>query len=1833
MVEAVSILEPARPAQDEGKKACDEQVMDCFRPPITGALRNNLLDYPKEDVVDGCTATAHVAYACSDAAFLFPITPSSSMAEAYEAWSAQGRKNIFGKACAAKPLQSEAGAAGSVHGSLSVGALSTTFTASQGLLLMIPPMYKIAGELIPAVFHVAARAIATQALSIFGDHSDVMAIRQCGWALLSSASVQEAQDLAMIAHMATLKASVPFVHFFDGFRTSHELQKISILNYNQIRDMIDFDLVHSFRQRALNPMKPYVKGTAQGPEVYFQNVEVANKYYDRVPAIVEEAMATFAKHVGRSYELFRYYGAEDAEIVLVIMGAGGPVVEEVIDKLAEQGEKVGLITVKLFRPWKLERFAAKIPKTCKRMCVLDRSKENGALGEPLYVDVAASLQACKLNDVSVINGRYGLGSKDFTPAMVMAVIKNTRSSSPTSPFVVGIDDDLTNLSLDYKIFKIDTVPLGTTECMFWGMGSDGTVGANKNVIKIIGSNTPLKVQGYFAYSAHKAGGITVSHLRFGPSEIRSQYLLQTANYVAVHRMQYIAKYDVGQYLKEGGTFVLNTHWTPAELETEIPAKLKRHIAAKKASFYVVDANKVAADNGMGRRINNVLMTSFFKLSGVLPFEEAITLFKKAIQQTYGKKGQHVVDANWKCVDAAAAATSLYEYDAAAWASAVDELEAADPNRNTTLAVPQVPDFVHGVMLALERMEGDSLPTSSFEPFAGGVLPPGTAGFEKRAIALNVPVVDMDKCTQCNHCAFVCPHAAIRPFLIDDDEAERAPADFVMKKCKAPQALQAFQYRIQVSPYDCTGCQLCAIACPDEALTMTALEAAEKIEEPNWNFAINLKDRTELVPADQRMTLKGSQFCTPMIEFSGACEACGETPYIKLLTQLFGERLIIANATGCSTIYAATYPANAYTVNQKGYGPAWANSLYEDNAEFGYGMAVATAHRRDQLRDTVQEALSDESCTNVMSVQLRSHLSEWLLNWLDAATCQRVFEATEDLLEKEQHAHGYIRSINQEKTLLPRISQWLIGGDGWAYDIGFGGLDHVIASGVDVNFLVLDTQCYSNTGGQQSKATTAGAVAKFASGGRYRHAKDLGSLCMVYEDVYVATCASSANMSQTVRAFVEAEAYNGPSVIIAYSPCIEHQYIKPFSLQLEHCKLAVDSGFWPLYRYNPALMSKGENPFQLDSKKIKADIVSLMRKENRFGILRRQNPKLAAELEINLRDWATQRVKNLQIRAAGFAGGAPLASGDAVDWNVVYGTDTGNTEEVAKRVSAMLRDRGLSSALRPLDDFSLEDMAAMKNVVLLCSTCGQGALPEMAHALWHEMEEEKDTKVLANVNFACMGLGDSSYVFYNSAAIGFDKKMEELGAKRILPCGLGDDQAEEGYETGLGEWMGNFVIEAKLPEEKNVSDQPPEPLTTIVRLGECETLSCKPDSVSVHQGGCLVTMVENRRMTPEDYDVDIRHVEYDLGNTGFKYARGDSMAMFPTNGEAEVMDFCRYYGFNPHQIVEIKSANEKVKLEPKLEALLAERMTIYQLFSEVLDLFAKPNRAFYQNFYKYVTDPEEKKVAKSLLADKETLTKMTREDYVHYFDVFKRFPSSKVNVTLENLIGLVPVIKVRYYSIASAQKYVGANKLQLCIGVVDFTTKSGEKRLGRCTGYVARAHNVLPLKVCAMLKPTAFNLPPNDMAPIIVAGMGTGLAPFRAFIQHKAYLKRSGKNVGPMTVYFGCRYKAKDYLYSEELEAFEKEGVIDDLKCAFSRDQKEKFYIQHAIKADPALLYKRLVTEDGYFYLCGSAKQVPIDIRAAVRSVLCTEGGMTDAAAEELITQWQIKGKYNLEAWS
>jgi len=1146
--------------------------------------------------MDGNMAAAYVAYAFTEVAAIYPITPSSTMGEYIDEWAAHGRKNIFGQVVSVRELQSEGGASGAVHGSLAAGSLASTFTASQGLLLMIPNMYKISGELLPGVFHVSARTVATHALSIFGDHSDVMAVRQTGFGLLASGSIQEIMDLAGVAHLSAIKSRVPFLHFFDGFRSSHEIQKIEVIEYEDFKKLIDEDALRQFRERALNPEHPVTRGTAQNPDIFFQARESSNSFYSKVPEIVLDYMSKISKLTGREYKPFNYVGAKDAEYVIVAMGSVTDTIDETVEYLNKSGEKVGVVKVHLYRPFSTEFFLQSIPKTARKIAVLDRTKEPGAIGEPLYLDVKTVFYEVEDKPV-IVGGRYGLGSKDTTPGQIKAVFDNLKLSSPKNGFTIGINDDVTHTSLEVRE-EIETAPKGTIRCKFWGLGSDGTVGANKNAIKIIGDNTDLYAQGYFAYDSKKSGGLTISHLRFGKNPIRSTYLISDADFVACHNQAYIGQYDLLKGLKDGGTFLLNCQWSDRDLDGKLPASIKKYLCGHNIDFYIIDATDIAAEIGLGSRINMIMQSAFFKLAKVIPLDDAVKYMKEAIKKTYGKKGEKIVQMNYQAVDRGIESLKKVKIPDS-WK---DTVEVED------VAGAQEPEFIKNILRVINRQEGDSIPVSAFIGVEDGTFPQGTAAYEKRGIAVNVPEWQKDNCIQCNQCSYVCPHAVIRPVLLTGEEVKNAPEKFETVEAKG-KGLEQFAYRIQVSTLDCTGCGNCANICPakNKALVMKPLDTQE-VQIRNWDFASKIPVKENVVPAD---TVKGSQFRIPLFEFSGACGGCGETPYAKLVTQLFGDRMLITNATGCSSIWGGSAPSAPYTTNAKGKGPAWANSLFEDNAEYGYGMVLAIK----QLRNKIEDYMRELSEMNIDPLAKKA-ISEWITGKEDdeanrESTARILKLLGGDLGDKKANELG--EKILELKDYLIKKSVWAFGGDGWAYDIGYGGLDHVLASGENINVLVFDTEVYSNTGGQASKATPLGAVAKFAASGKKVKKKDLGLMVMSYGYVYVAQIAMGASQKQTIRTFIEAERYNGPSLVIAYSPCINHGIYAGMGCTQLREKQAVDAGYWHLYRYNPELKKEGKNPFILDSKEPTESFKEFLMGEVRYASLTKTFPEIARDL--------------------------------------------------------------------------------------------------------------------------------------------------------------------------------------------------------------------------------------------------------------------------------------------------------------------------------------------------------------------------------------------------------------------------------------------------------------------------------------------------------------------------------------------------------------------------------------------------------------------------------------------
>jgi len=1148
----------------------------------------------KIETMDGNQAAAYASYALTEVASIYPITPSTPMAEAIDEWSAHGKKNIFDQEVRVVEMQSEAGAVAAMRGALQSGALASTYTSAQGLLMMIPSLYKMAGELLPGVLHVAARSVAAQALSIFGDHQDVMACRQTGVAMLASTNVQETMDLGIIAHLSAIKSRVPFLHFFDGFRTSHEYQKIGVVGYEDIKKLVDFDAVEEFRNRALSPEHPVVRGTTQNPDIYFQQRESANPFYNAIPEIVQGYMDSLGEITGRKYKLFDYYGAKDAEYVIIAMGSASDTIYETVDYLNARGEKVGTVRVRLYRPFSETHLLNVIPKTVKKIAVLDRTKEPGAVGEPLYLDVVKAFKNHE-NLPIIVGGRYGLSSKDTRPSQIVAVFDNLKEAKPKDRFTIGIVDDVTHTSLPEGDI-IDTTPEGTTSCRIWGLGSDGTIGANKTAIKIIGDNTDMYVQAYFSYDSKKSGGTTVSHLRFGPKPLRSPYLVYNADYVACHNKSFVYQYDLLKGLKKGGTFVLNCPWKVEELEEKLPASVKRYIANNNIKFYIIDALAIASELGLGNRINMVMQAAFFKLANIIPVEEALKYLKDSINKMYGKKGQTIVDMNIKAVDRSIEA--LVKVDVpSSWKDAKDQ----------DLPEKEEPEFVKKIQRPMAKHEGDELPVSTFIGMEDGTFPMGTTAYEKRGIAPMVPQWQIDKCIQCGRCSYVCPHATIRLFLLDDEEVARKPDTFHTKTASG-KGFEHLKFRVQVAPLDCTGCGNCADVCPtkEKALIMQPSEQEIEAQAENWEFAMTITEKSGLM---DKNTLKGSQFVRPLLEFNGACPGCGETPYIRLLTQLFGDRMMISNATGCSSIWGASAPSIAYTTNAEGKGPAWINPLFEDAAEFGFGMYLGVKQVRAKLVEMIKQAIDSP-----IDPMIKEAFKEWIDAFDDGEASKKASKKILEVLDGcDCKGNELLKEIIEKKDFLVKRSFWAIGGDGWAYDIGFGGLDHVLAMGEDINLFVMDTEVYSNTGGQCSKATPTASVAKLAAAGKKLQKKDLGLIAMSYGHVYVAQIAMGADMNQTIKAISEAERYKGPSLIIAYSPCVSHGIKTGMGTSIMEERKAVEAGYWHLFRFNPDLRKEGKNPFILDSKQPSGNFKDFIHGEVRYSQLMNVFPDTAGEM--------------------------------------------------------------------------------------------------------------------------------------------------------------------------------------------------------------------------------------------------------------------------------------------------------------------------------------------------------------------------------------------------------------------------------------------------------------------------------------------------------------------------------------------------------------------------------------------------------------------------------------------
>eukprot|EP00929_Paragymnodinium_shiwhaense_P014329 TRINITY_DN12222_c0_g2_i1.p1 TRINITY_DN12222_c0_g2~~TRINITY_DN12222_c0_g2_i1.p1 ORF type:complete len:1858 (+),score=528.37 TRINITY_DN12222_c0_g2_i1:77-5650(+) len=1783
--------------------------------------------------LDGNTCAAHVAYSMSDVSFIYPISPSTSMGETMDKYAAGGRKNVFGQTVQVRQMQSELGSAGALHGALSGGTLCSTFTCSQGLLLMIPNMYLLAGELLPAVFHVSARALARQALCIFCDHSDVMSARTTGVALLSAHNQQEAMDLGVVAHLAALKASVPFVHFFDGTRTSSAIECVNPIPYSSIKSLMPWDKLDEFRQRGLNPQHPIMRGLGQDPQTYYQAAVSANRVYDAVPGLVQETMDQLAVITGRQYKLFDYYGCPEAERVVVMMGSAAKTCEETVDYLRARGEKVGVLKVHLFRPFSVEHFLNEMPKTAKAVAVLDRTKEDFAASLPLHADVLTAFSESGTFK-TVVGGNYGLGSKEFAPRHAKAVFDNLKEKLPKNHYTVGIVDDVTNTNLPVGP-AINTIPEDVTQALFFGLGSDGTVGANKAASAIIGERTEFYAQGHFNYSSQKAGASTVSHLRFGPQPIRSQYEIEDtpgADYVACHHTSFLPKFDLVGKARHGGVFVVNCPWATAEeLEKELPAKLRREIAAKEMQLYTIDAHAVATSVGLpAKRINQVMQATFFNLSKILPKEEAKLQLEAAIDRMYGNKSPKVVSSNKAALAAAAENLNRVKYPAS-W------LEAEENETSAKKAVPhaspymaEMDSFSEIFLKGIDSRSGDALPTSAFVP--GGEQPIGQAAFQKRALAEEVPVWIPDNCTQCNLCSVVCPHAVVRPFLLNKKELETVPQGYQSRKAKGGE-LGGLNYTIQLAPYDCTGCAVCVEMCPDDALVMEPQKFSQDSFNDHWEFSLNkLSVKDNLM---EKNSVKGSQFQEPLMEFSGACSGCGETPYVKLLTQMFGDRMVIANSSGCSSVWGGSFGMSPFKKNRHGQGPAWARSLFEDTAEYGLGMALGSQQRFEkQIMDVKELVAFAEEEEGRVSPELVAALSKWLEVTDEADKCNALLPELNRLVAAET-AKGSppqeLLNVKRGADMFVRPSHWIIGGDGWAYDIGFGGLDHVLASGQNVNVLVLDTEGYSNTGFQISKATPQGAAMKMASGGNKAKKKDLGAIAMMHENCYVASVSLAADVNQTVKAFKEAEAYEGPSVIVAYATCVDWGHRAGDKAMVQQQIEAVGSGYWPMYRFHPENLGKekdGIMPLELDNKRISQDIMdTYVSKENRFTSLQRSKPEHAKLLQGAMYEnsqYRHEHRKRLSMNDEDLLEYLKKAMGEAITGErvtVLYGSDTGNAEVVAKNFQFEMKARGMRAKCLALNDIEISDLQDESKVLVIASTAGQGEMPKTALHFWSQMETFLETAppdYLKDTKFAVFGMGDSSYVFFNEAAKKIDEAFAKLGAQRLQDVGMGDDQHPARFDTELEEWSPDFYDNIEAPPPPQELGHPSH-LVQIVE-GAVEV----PEYVPA--GSKPVTLKVKRSTVPEGYERPIDHFEFDLTGSGLSYDQGDSLGVWPSNPPQKVDNYLKCLGLTGDEVLSIKA------IDSNRSVPLPELITTRTLLTQVMDMDGWPKRRFYEMLKLSATDPAEKAELEKLCSKegKADYQAYAAESYT-YGELLEKFPSAKVS--LGTLLDYVPDIKPRLYSIASSSRMRGDDECHLCIIKNEWTATSGRNCVGLSTGFLQDRLEIpsegVPLRGC--VHPSAVALPDTHKTPMVMVALGTGIAPMRAFIEERAAAKRAGEECGPMALFFGARNR-QEYSYEKEFNDYQEEGVLTNISLALSREQKEKIYVTHRIDQEKQLLFDLLHEQEGRFYLCGPGGNVPPQVRNGVIAAIRDCGGKSQEYAEKYVEQMQITGRYNVEAW-
>jgi len=1785
--------------------------------------------------LDGNTAAAHVAYAMSDVSFIYPISPSTSMGETVDKYANSGRKNIFGQTVSVRQMQSELGSSGAVHGALSGGALCSTFTASQGLLLMIPNMYLLAGELLPAVFHVSARALARQALSIFCDHSDVMAVRTTGCAILGGSDQQEVMDLAVISHLSAIESSVPFVHWFDGFRTSGGIGSVKPIAYSTMKGLINWEAVDRFRARGLNPQHPQSRGLGQDPQVYYQAAVAANKYYEAVPDVVQSYMDQVAAITGRQYKLFDYYGDPHAERIIVAMGSAAKICEETIDHLNAAGDKLGLIKVRLFRPFSITHFLEQLPESVQSIVVLDRTKEDMASSLPLHADVLAALNEAGLFK-KVVGGNYGLGSCEFAPRHVKAAFDNLTTSSPKNNFTLGIVDDVTNSSLPLGP-PLNCVPATTTQAVFFGLGSDGTVGANKQATAIIGEWTNYQVQGFFNYSSQKAGGSTVSHLRFGPGEIRSHYEVEEtpgADYVAVSHTSFLGKFEnMSNYVKEGGALVINCPWkTTEDLDNNFPAFLRRGIAKKKAQLYTVDAHAVAASVGLpAKRINQVMQAAFFHLSGVLPADVAKPLLNDSIDRLYGRKSPQIVASNKAALAAAVDNLNLIDYPAS-WLEAVDNdasLKTIYPSKSEYSA--PLDDFSKTFMKAITRRTGTDLPVSAFS--AGGETPIGQASFEKRGLAEEVPVWLPDTCTQCNLCSIVCPHAVVRPFLLTKKETEQIPPNYLHRKAKGGE-FGGLNYTIQLAPYDCTGCAVCVEMCPDDSLLMKPQSFSTENHNDHWEFSLNrvsIKDNLS-----DRNTVKGSQFQDALLEFSGACSGCGETPYVKLLTQMFGERMVIANSSGCSSVWGGSYGISPYKKNKHGQGPAWARSLFEDAAEYGLGMQLGSQQRRAKLIQDVRAVVDLFPDEQEASKQLLDSLEKWLKVVDDPDKCNELQLSISELLEKEvnEDSDELLLAVKRGSDMFVRPSHWIIGGDGWAYDIGFGGLDHVLATGQNVNILVLDTEGYSNTGSQVSKATPKGASMKMAVGGQEAKKKDLGAIAMMHENAYVASVSLAADPNQTVKAFKEAEAYNGPSIIIAYATCVDWGHRMGDKAMIVQMKQVVDGGYWPLYRYNPDKQGKADqNPFELDARRIDSAVLGkYLDSENRFTSLRRAAPEHAEILQTGLADTVSERHEVRKRKAMNDEdlleylkkSMGEVVTGERV--TVLYGSDTGTAELVAKNHQFELKRRGMKVKCMSFDDVDVSDLQDESRILAFVSTAGQGDMPKTALKFWEQMESFQETAppdFLANTQFGVFGMGDSSYVFFNEAAKKIDTAFQKLGATRIQELGMGDDQHAERYDTELEEWTPNFF---------DAIEAPPPPQELGAASHKIDILeSSHPDFARsaepyVPDHSKPITLNVIRSTVPEGYERPVDHFEFDISGSGLAYDQGDSLGLWPYSDKEQVDMTLAAFKMTGDEVFRIENIDSNRSIP------LPEVITARKLLTEVVDIGGWPKRRFYEMLKMSTVDEAEKEELEYLCSKdgKVQLTKNNAESLT-YAELLAKYPNAVPSFA--HILDYIPDIKPRLYSIASSPRMRGEDQeCHLCIIKNEWSATSGRNRVGLCTRWLSELEpGTAGLRLPGKIHASAVALPDTHETPMVMVGLGTGIAPMRCFIEERVMASRAGEKCGEMALFFGARNR-QEYSYEEEFENYHKEGVLTHVFTALSREQKEKIYVTHRLAQNKNIIFDLIHEKKGNLYLCGPGGNVPPQVRMAVIDAIQEVGGHSEEYAEKYVTDMQINGRYNIEAW-